>query len=355
MTGTEWMIYGATGYTGTLVAEEALRRGQRPILAGRSAGKLTRLVGRLGLNHVTVRLDDGAALEEALSGVDLVFHAAGPFVFTSEPMIRACLATGTHYVDITGELVVFENTFSYDEVAREKGITLMSGAGFDVIPSDCMAKYVADQVPGAVELELAIAAMGSGTSAGTAKTAIEFLTDVGVVRRDGKLVPYPFGEGVRGIRFSHRELTVLPLPWGDLSTAYWTTGIPNITTYLAWPPRQIRQIRRSLPVVQALLKVKLLRRLVQAWIGRTVKGPDEHARQTGRSYIWARAADKEGNEAQAWLETIESYRLTAEGGVRCVERILEERPSGALTPAGAFGADLALEIEGTRRIDTLPG
>jgi short subunit dehydrogenase-like uncharacterized protein len=347
-----WMIYGSYGYTGELVAEEAVRRGHRPILAGRSRKKLLPIATRLGLDWIAVDLYNARALAEAVAQVDLVFHAAGPFIHTSDAMVRACLAAGTNYVDITGELAVFRNTFAHDQAAAKRGIALISGIGFDVISTDCLAEYVANQVPNASELELAIAVTGR-VSSGTIKTMLELFPQGSQMRLDGKLVPAHWGKGAKQVAFSHKELTVIPIPWGDLETAVQTTGIPNITTYMALPRNIIRLLRWTSPVGQMLLRLSSLRLGYQKWAEKTIRGPDAETRQTRRSYVWARAAGHKGNEAQAWLETLEAYQFTAVGGVRCVERILEERPKGALTPALAFGADFVLQIRGTQRFDTL--
>ncbi len=345
-----WMLYGAYGYTGRLLAEEAVRRGHRPLLAGRSEDKLAPLAERHGLDWVAVKLDDDRPLREALGRVALVLHAAGPFVHTSPPMVRACLETGTHYLDITGEIPVFQHTFARDQLALTRGIALISGVGFDVVPTDCLADHLAQRVPNAIELELAVAALGQA-SPGTAKTMLELFPKGVWVRRDGRLVRRRWGRGVRRVRFSDRERTVVPIPWGDLETAFQTTGIPNITTYMALPRATARLLSwLSIPGRWALA-FKPLRRLVQGWAAKSMRGPDAETRRTARSYVWARVADAGGREAQAWLEAVEAYRFTALAGVRCVEKVLEMRPKGALTPALAFGADLVLEIEGTRRYD----
>lgn len=348
-----WMIYGANGYTGQLVAEEAVSRGHRPMLAGRSLDKVEPVASRLGLESEAFDLDDRAAVARRLRGFDLVFHSAGPFVFTSEPMVRACLEAGVSYVDVTGEIPVFERTFELDAEARAKGICLMSGVGFDVIPTDCLAKYVADQVPGATDLEIAFAAVGR-PSAGTMKSAIEAMPQGGFVRRGGKLVSSLPGAEVRRVRFIDRERTVMSIPWGDLETAYHSTGIGNITTYMAQPKRAAEIIQKAGPWAGRVLGVRPLRRAVQAVVERTVKGPDADMRETGRSYVWARASEARGGHAEAWLETVEGYRFTAVGGVRAVEHLLEQKPTGALTPSLAFGADFVLEVPGTRRLDALP-
>jgi short subunit dehydrogenase-like uncharacterized protein len=311
------------------------------------------LAQELELEWLAVSLDDTSALAQALAQVDLVFHAAGPFVLTSAPMLRACLATGTNYMDITGEIPVFENTFAHDPAAIQRGIVLISGAGFDVIATDCLSDYVASQVPNAVELEVAVAAI-SRASAGTAKTMLEMFPSGGRMRREGRLVPCRWGQGAKRLRFAHREHSVMPVPWGDLATAFQTTGITNITTYMAFPSSSIRLMHWLSPLGRGVLGIKPLRRLFQKWIARRARGPDEELLRTGRAFAWARAANAQGAEAQAWLETPETYQFTALAGVRCVEKVLRERPTGALTPALALGADFVLEIEGTRRLDALP-
>ncbi len=350
-----WLLYGAYGYTGRLVIEETVQRGHRPVLAGRNESKLRPLAEQYNLEWLTLDLEDAVGLETAVSQFDLVFHAAGPFSITSDPMIQACLAGGVHYVDITGEIGVFENTFRYDEQAQQKGVTLISGVGFDVVPTDCLARYVADQLPGATALELGIVALG-GASAGTTNTMLELLPALkkgSIVRRNGRYRHIPLGEGGKKFAFSDgRSRTLTPLPWGDLATAYRTTGIPNITTFmrLPFPPSMVRMFRLN----RALLSIGPLRRLAQAFVSRTMPGPNETVRQTKRSYVYARVTNEAGQSVEAWLETMEGYRLTAVAGVRIVEKTLAgEAPAGTPTPAQAFGADFILEIEGSKRFDAL--
>ena len=353
---SSWLLYGAYGYTGRLIIEEAVRRGHKPVLAGRNKDKLIPLAKQYNLGWLELGLEDADNLATAVAPFDLVFHAAGPFTITSDPMLRACLAGKTHYVDITGEIGVFENTFHYDEPARQNNLVFISGVGFDVVPSDCLARYVADQLPDAVELELAIAALGSA-SAGTTNTMLELLPRLkkgSVVRRNGRYQPFPLGQGAKEVTFSNsRTRTLYPLPWGDLATAYRSTGVPNITTYMRLPVSS--SLAHLFWLYRSLLAIKPLRRLAQAMVTRNITGPDEAARQTGRSYLYARAANKRGTAVEAWLETMEGYRLTAVTGVRAVEKILNgQTTAGTLTPAQAFGVDFILEIEESQRFDTLP-
>jgi short subunit dehydrogenase-like uncharacterized protein len=353
MSAAQWMIYGAYGYTGTLVAREALRRGHRPILAGRTREKLAPLAETLGLDWVAIDLRDTSALAAALEDVTLVFHAAGPFVHTSAAMMRACLASTTHYLDSSGEISVLEHTLSQDAAARERGVALISGVGFDVVPSDCLARSLAVKLSDATLLEVGIA-VATRPSRGTLKTALERLRQGGRVRRNRVLVRVPLGRGARCIRFPDGERIGLPIPWGDLVTAYRTTRIPNITAYLAYAPADARWAAAVAPLAHRALSIGAVRRLALWWVERRVHDPGEQARAQGRSYVWVRTSNSQGMAAEAWLETPDPYAFTASAGVRAVEKVLELGPVGALTPALAFGEDFVFEVESTHRYDALP-
>lgn len=349
----KWLIYGAYGYTGVLVAEEALRRGHKPVLAGRSAEKLAPLANRLGLESIVIDLNDENALAKTLADFDLVFHAAGPFIHTSAPMVRACLKSKTNYLDITGEVPVFEQNFALDQQAKEAGIAIISGVGFDVVPTDCLAKYVAEKISDPLDLELAFAAPGGTSSAGTTKTMLEHMPAGVIARRNGQLIRVDMRKGERRIDFSDRERIVLPISWGDLATAFYSTGIPNITTYLAFPENLASRMRWIAPIGRRLMAFGPARRLAQKWVEKSIHGPDEQTRKTARCYLWACATNRKGDQHQAWLETPEGYHFTALAGVRCVEKIFAAYPKGALSPAMAFGADFVLEIPGTKRMDSI--
>lgn len=344
----EWLIYGAYGFSGTLIAEEAVRRGYRPLLAGRSEAKLEKLAGRLGLPYRVFGLDDLTAVTRALHDVELVLHAAGPFAHTSDPMLKACTLAGVNYLDITGEYPALERVFTFDEAARRQGIALIPGVGFDVVPSDCLAVYVAQQLPEAAALEIGIYGL-TRMSVGTALSGIGLLGAGGRVRRDGKLAHYPLGAGVKRMRFDNGMQTAMPIPWGDLVTAYRSTGIPNITTYMVFPA----WMRLAARFFSALLVVPPLRQLASGVMGAVSSGPDAALQQGGSAHLWARAVTADGRAVEAWLRTAEPYRFTALSALRCVERVRDARPVGALTPAQAFGADLVLEIAGSQRLDTL--
>lgn len=353
------MIYGAYGFTGTLIARAAVRRGHRPVLAGRNRDKLAALAHELDLPCVTLDLESGGALRKELELVQSVVHAAGPFVHTTRPMLEACLDAGANYLDITGELPAFEQAFARHPDAQKRGIVMIPGLGFDVVPSDCLARFVAARLPGAQRMEIAVAVLGSA-SAGTIKASLEAITRGNFARRNGELVSIPFGEGVHEVRFYDRDRTVLPIPWGDLVTAYHSTGIPNITTSLAVPPPVAHLLRaghgplsKLAPQLVDLFGRRSLQSAVFAALGTFVKGPDERARESGSAQLWARASADDGREKEAWLETIDGYAFTAESVVLAIERVGRGGLSGTLTPSQAFGDDFVLEIRGSKRHERL--
>jgi len=349
-----WMVYGAYGYTGELIAREAVRRGMAPVLAGRDDGKLAPLADELGLDRRAFPLSDPGSVRAALADVELVLHCAGPFLDTFRPMVAACLAARTHYLDITGEIGVFESVLARDGKAKEAGIVLLPGVGFDVVPTDCIAARLARALPDATELELAFVGEGGGVSRGTAKTMARGLPYGGAERRDGKVVRVPAAADAKELEFPLPEggtlrRWVVQIPWGDVSTAYHTTGIPNVRTYTGMAPKAIRRLRRArflLPLaglapIQRLLAARLDRKYADD------AGPGEAARRTGRIHVLGRATAPDGKTATAAVTTPEGYGFTAAASVECVRRVLAGEVSpGAWTPAGAFGPELVDAIDG---------
>src|SRR3954447_1589983 len=258
MSHSTWMIYGATGTTGTLIAEEAVRRGHQPVLAGRSAAALAALGKRLGLPWKAVSLDQPDQLQRAVSEVDAVLNAAGPFIATAPPLAQACLAAGTHYLDIAGEIPVLQHLFARDQAARARNISLIGGVGFGVVASNVLVKYVADQLPGATTLELAVKADNQQTSQGATKSMLKVLAGGGDLFRNGHLVPFRLGKGLKALRFPDGLFDILPVPSGDLEAAFRATGIANITAFIPF--------RRSAAFLLPLVQWGLSLRPIHGWL-----------------------------------------------------------------------------------------
>ncbi|HJU87825.1 MAG TPA: saccharopine dehydrogenase NADP-binding domain-containing protein [Gemmatimonadaceae bacterium] len=346
----ELVVYGSYGYTGRLIVEQALAQGFRPLLSGRDATALRAQAEALGLDWQPALLDEPDALVRLLRDARVVLHCAGPFSRTSRPMADACLTTRTHYVDITGEVEVFESLAARDAEAKMAGIMLLPGGGFDVVPSDCLAAHVARRLPSATHLRLAFRASG-GISRGTATTMIENLHRGGLVRRDGRLVRVPTAWKTRLIDFGRGPMLSVTIPWGDVSTAFHSTGVPNVEVYASAPASRIRAMR-AVQRVRWLLAQPVVRQALTKLVRRGEPGPSAEQRRRGESLLWAEAIDGSGHRAVARLRGPEGYTMTALTSVAIARRALEgQAPAGFQTPSLAYGSDFILTIPGVVRED----
>lgn len=346
---SNWMIYGANGYTGELIAREAVRRGQQPILAGRSREKIERLAAELNCPQRVFSLDSVDEVARQLDGLGAVAHCAGPFSATAAPMMDACIQAKVSYLDITGEIDVIEAAAARDQQALSAGIRLMPAVGFDVVPSDCLAATLADELHGATLLQLAFSASG-GFSPGTAKTMIENLPRGGKARIDGRIVRVPNAWKAMEIPFRSGRRWGMTIPWGDVASAYYTTGIENIEVYTTVPRAQIRRLRMirwALP----LAGLGIVQRLLKRRIERSVPGPTSEELAISRCSLWGRVSDARGRSVEATLETPGGYPLTVLTTLAAVEKVLagdvHEGAVGFLTPARAFGKDFITTIPAT--------
>ena len=340
-----WMLYGANGYTGELIAREAVRCGLAPLLAGRSAQRVEALARELGLEARVFALDDGPAAGAGLEGIGLVLNCAGPFSATAAPLLSACLAARAHYLDITGEIAVFELAQARSAAARVAGVVLCPGVGFDVVPTDCVALTLKDALPAATHLALGFDGK-SAFSRGTARTMAEGLGQGGCVRRDGVLVRVPLGFRDRRIDFGDGSKLAVTIPWGDVSTAFHTTGIPNVEVYVPLSPGRIAALRR-LNYLRWLLGLAPVQSFLKSRIDRSPPGPDERERAATPTHVWGEARDASGATRSARLVTANGYTVTVHAALGVVQRLLAGPvPAGATTPARLMGA---------RYVETLPG
>jgi short subunit dehydrogenase-like uncharacterized protein len=344
------LIYGANGYTGALIARRAAAMGVDAVLAGRDRQAVAALAGELGLPHRIFGLDDAAALTAALHGTKAILNCAGPFSRTAVPLANACVRARVHYLDITGEIDVFEELARRDRDARAAEITILPGTGFDVVPSDCLAAYVTGRLPTATHLVLAFDA-GTTMSRGTALTSIERAHAGGFIRRNGKLVHVPSGWRTRRIDFGYGPTKAITIPWGDVATAYHTTGVGNIEVYAALPlaGRVGLRLARGL---WPLLASPMVKRQLEARVRKQPAGPSADQRARRASHLGAEARDDRGGVVRARLRTPEAYELTSWTALDLGERAIRgELPIGFQTPAGARGADYILQFSGVVRED----
>jgi short subunit dehydrogenase-like uncharacterized protein len=347
----QFLLYGSYGYTGQLITRFAKDYGLSPILAGRNEEKLKAQAAETGFPYRTVDLKDKATLEKALSEVSVVLHAAGPFSHTFQPMVEACLKTGTHYTDITGEVRVFEAAAQLDQAAREAGILIMPGTGFDVVPTDCLALQLKEQLPDATELKLAFSSLGAGgPSRGTAKSAVEILGQKGAIRKDGKISRVPLGHEGMEVDFGPKKRFVMAIPWGDLSSAWHSTGIPNITTYMGVKPSAYRMLKWQ-NLYNWLLRSAWVKNYRPKQLAKRPAGPTDEQRKKGKTLVWGEVLNAEGKSKRGALITPDGYTTTYHASLLIVKKILSgDAPAGYQTPAGAYGSDLIFEVPGVERI-----
>ena len=346
-----FLIYGSYGYTGQLIVERALKHGLHPILAGRSEKKLRLQAEQHNLDCRAFALQDTAKLDSALLEVEAVLHCAGPFVHTFRQMAEACLRTKRHYVDISGEIVGFEALAKMDTQAKQAGIMLLPGAGFDVVPSDCLAAHLKQRLPSARQYRLFLRGVGAGVSRGTAKSAIENMHRQGMIRRDGQLVQVPPAWNVRERDFGRGYTRVVSVGWGDVSTAYYSTDIPNIETYLAFPEAAINFLR-FMRVIGPLMYNRVTKRILKSLVDLFLKPPREERRRNASAIFVGEVTGQKGERAVSRLIAPEGYTCTALTTVEIMKRILnDEWKPGFQTPSLAYGPNFIMQFERVRRED----
>ncbi len=345
------LVYGSYGYTGQLIVEHAVKEGLDLILAGRDEKRLREQAEKFNLPYRSFAVEETAKLDAALQEVDAVLHCAGPFVLTFKAMAEACIRNKKHYVDISGEIEEFEALALMNDEAKRAGVMLLPGGGFDVVPSDCLIAYTAGKLPGATDLKLYIKSIGSGVSRGTARSGVENSHRQGRIRRDGKIVSVPNLYDSKDIDFGRGPSKLVTMGWGDVSTAYHSTGIPNVTVYMGFPKSMI-SVMKFTKVAGPLLYSRAARNFIKWLIGIFfAPGPSREKNKTGFSLLIAEVTD--GTKTiSAKLRTPEAYYLTALTSVEIMKHILSnDLKPGFQTPSKVYGADFILQFAGVERED----
>jgi len=346
-----FMVYGSYGYTGNLIVEQAAKAGFKPLLAGRDESQVRAQAEKFNLEYRAFSIENAAVLDAALMEVDAVLHCAGPFVLTFRQMAEACIRTKRHYVDISGEIEGFEALAAMSEEANHAGVMLLPGGGFDVVPSDCLIAYTAGKLTSATHLELYIKSIGSGVSRGTARSGIENMQREGRIRRDGKIVSVPNLWGIKEIDFGRGPSRLVSMGWGDVSTAYHSTGIPNVTVYMNFPKAMTNMMSMT-RYFGFILYTRTARNFIKWLIGKFLApGPSRKQNKNGMSLLIAEVTDGK-QTARAKLKTPEAYYLTALTSVEIMKRILNnDLKTGFQTPSKVYGADFILQFAGVTRED----
>ena len=335
---------------GEAIARMAVRDGLQPILAGRNESKLASLAEELSVDFKVAALQEAEKLITIFDDTTLVLNCAGPFKYTYQPIVEACLATRTHYLDITGELPVFQAISDLDQEARNQGVMLLPGVGFDVVPTDCLAVHLKKRLPSASQLTLAFQSTGpGGLPPGTQRTMIELIPYGNRIRQGGRLVTPKQLIKTRTIDFGSGPQTATRITWGDVFTAWYSTGISNIEDYTVIPEKLHGKMR-------ALNRWKMLFRLpfVRDYLKNKVKpGPDSDTRSKTHTLVWGEVTDDQGGKAVSRVRGPEAgVEWTGLSALAAVQKVMQGVfEAGFQTPGKVFGPDFVLECEGVSRED----
>jgi len=347
-----WMLYGCTGYSGKLIAKECKRQGLNPILAGRDLIKVKQCADDLGFAYRVFDLSDAMQIEENISDCSMLFNAAGPFTQTCEPLLKACLNQQVHNLSLVGEVPLLETLQQYDQSAKDAKILLAVGLGYDVIPTDCLANTLKDKLPDATHLTIGMQG-DSQMSPGSTKEMIEQLGEQPFwLRRNGQLV-----EGkasTKHINIGQGETFAMTIAWGDISSAYFSTGIPNITVYASLS-RIEAWLMKGISYLKPLIRIRGVQNTINRLIDRFVDGPNEQVLEETPVYFLAEAKNAEGETVRAKLKTASGYKLTYLGAVYSIKHVLEKTfVHGYQTPAQLLGSNAIEEIEESSNIEIIP-
>ncbi|MBN4081045.1 saccharopine dehydrogenase NADP-binding domain-containing protein [Caldithrix abyssi] len=350
MTNKKWMIYGANGYTGQLVVDEALKRGLQPVLAGRSEA-VKDMAEKKGLEAKVFNLDSIENVANQLNGFTVIANCAGPFSATAHTVIQACLKSQVHYIDIAGEISVFQFGYSMEEEAKLAGIVVCPGVGFDVIPTDCLAVHLKEKMPDATHMALGFAIQGSKPSIGTAKTGVESLAKGGQVRVDGRMKTVPLAYKEREIDFGFGAMNAITIPWGDVYTAYHSTGILNVEVYFPRSQKGAVKLRKRQKYIR-LMKIDWVRKLIQNRIEKIWRPNTHEQRAKAISFVWGEVRNANGDVIQGRFTTVDGYDLTAFGTVEVAQYLLDGHGKGGyFTPSLLMGKGLVEKMPGFSGIE----
>ncbi len=346
---TDWLIYGANGYTGRLIAERAKELGLKPNLGGRNREAVSRLANELGLPHDVFGLTTPNEAAEHLKKYGAVLHCAGPFEFTSPTMVEGCLVAKCNYLDITGEITVLDSLLKQSERFAAEGISVIPGVGFDVVPTDCAAAKLKAMLPDATRLTLAFQA-GGRPSRGTMATMIEKMGHGSVQRTNGKLVRVPMGARTRHVRFATTEKLCVQIPWGDVASAFYSTGIPNVEVFTATTAPMVAAMK-AMGFAKSMLDLPIAKYAMRRLAGNSGDGPSAEVRGQTFSRVWGEVENEKGERREIRLQTPNGYSLTVESSLAAVQLVIAGKvPPGAWTPSKAFGADFVFGLPGVKSL-----
>lgn len=328
------MIYGAYGYTGELITKEALRLGLTPILSGRNREKLEKISEKYSLETRTFNVYNS---EKFINDIDVIINCAGPFTATTPALVEACISNKTHYIDITGEVEIFKHCHEQDNRAKNAGVTLCPGAGFDVVPTDCLAALLKERMHDAIRIDLAFS-FGTRPSIGTIKTSIEGAALGGVVRENHKIVNVPIAHEIRKIPFPSGSRWAASFPWGDVYTSGISTKTPHGMVFSAMPLFLIFFMRASnyaRKIIAHHSVQKFLFNLAERFLS---DGPSDKSLKKQNTEFWGEAINSNGQRTTITMSGPNVYALTADTAMAiALHCMTEDVPAGYHTPSMLMG------------------
>lgn len=324
---TKLMIYGATGYTGRMVAEHAKAHGTPLVLAGRSEAPLARLAAEVGVEYRVFSLDDTDATDKNLLDISVLLNCAGPFMRTAKPLMEAAIRYGVHYLDTAAELDSYRLAERLDGDAKTAGVMLMPGGGGSVAMLGSLAGHAVTRVKHPRKIRIAMHVSG-GMSRGSVISASENMTNETLARLDSKLVAV--ANDIQKFDFGQGAVDSFQVTLPDLITIWRATGVPNIETFVHVTGNGFPQGDLSL----------------------LPDGPTEGERLANRYQAVVEVSDAQGYVFRSMLDTVNGYTFTAMAAAEAGHRVLRgEARAGFQTPAELFGNGFAETIADTTIID----
>ena len=343
----KFLLYGANGYTAQLMIRMYQDFGITPVLAGRSEAQIAALAKANDLEYKVFSLDSQDIITQNIRGFAAVLNCAGPFTRTGKPMIDACISEKIHYLDITGEIQIFEYCAAVSKRAKQAGIMLMPGVGFDVVPTDCASALAKQKMPDATHLKIAFASIGGSYSHGTSITMAEGSGELGARRENGKIVRIPVGKNALTVPFAGHDIFCMSIPWGDVSTAYHSTGIPNIETFTQSTPKLYKMLKYQ-SFFNWILRTNWYKKRAINKIKLKPAGPSDERRARANMSVWVEASNAKNEKIEVKIVVKEGYTFTALSALTCMKKVLDGNfKIGFQTPSNAYGYKLVEEIEGS--------
>jgi short subunit dehydrogenase-like uncharacterized protein len=342
MVKTTISVLGATGYTGRLIVRELKRRGAAVLAAARNREKLQRLAADLGdLETTQADVHDPASLERLAQRSRVIINTVGPFIDFGEPVVRAAIANGVHYLDTTGEQPFMKAMLDHDQWARQQRVAVVSAQAFEIAVSDCAAAVAAKGFS-----EVGTVQVTYGTvfhpSQGTQRTVLRMLQSSGYAYVGGEWVEETPAKLMRFVDFPAPtgRVAAVSFPSAEIITIPRHLKVREVRVFMCLPPIAARVLSATAPAFRALLRTPLSR-LAELAIGAGTGGPDEATRAGDEFRIAIDVGGVRGGTAghrRLLLHGRDPYGLTAVvaaygAGLMCRD---DFDRAGVLPPAAAF-------------------